>query len=74
MKSTCRDEFLQATRSIVKAKGENQFSPKEAVEYMQRNNTNYAELTIRTHIVSKCCANAKRLYSNFQHLLFSQKV
>ncbi|MHA2854207.1 DUF7669 domain-containing protein [Paenibacillus lautus] len=60
MKSTCRDELLQATRSIVKAKGENRFTPKEAVEYMRRNNTSYAESTIRTHIVSKCCTNVKR--------------
>ncbi|WP_420819898.1 DUF7669 domain-containing protein [Paenibacillus favisporus] len=59
MTSTCREELLQATRSIIKAKGINRFTPKEAIEFMQRNNTIYAESTIRTHITSRCCSNAK---------------
>lgn len=59
-KGTCRDKLLHSTRSIVKAKGENRFTPKEAIEYMKRNNTIYVESTIRTHIVSKGCTNAKQ--------------
>lgn len=59
MTSTCREELLQATRSIIKSKGINRFTPKEAIEFMQRNNTIYAESTIRTHITSRCCSNAK---------------
>lgn len=59
MKSTCRDELLLATKAIIKIKGENRFTPKEVIEYMKSNNTNYAESTIRTHITSRCCSNAK---------------
>lgn len=59
MESTCRNELLQATKSIVRTKGINQFTPKEAIEHMQRNNTIYAESTIRTHITSRCCINTK---------------
>ncbi|WP_446686141.1 DUF7669 domain-containing protein [Paenibacillus aurantiacus] len=69
---TCRDELLRATRSIVKAKGENRFTPKEAVEYMQSNNTSYAESTIRTHVVSKCCINANqnhaRVFNDYERI------
>ncbi|WP_449289949.1 DUF7669 domain-containing protein [Paenibacillus cremeus] len=58
-KGTCREELLSATRSIVKSKGDNRFTPKEAIEYMELNNTGYKESTIRTHITSRCCKNAK---------------
>lgn len=58
-KGSCREELLLATRSIIRAKGDNRFTSKEAIEYMKRNNTIYAESTIRTHITSRCCSNAK---------------
>lgn len=57
---TCRDELLQATRLIVEAKGNDRFTIKEAIEYMKQNNTAYKESTIRTHITSRCCRNAKK--------------
>jgi hypothetical protein len=60
MKGTCRDELLLATRAIVKAKGDNRFTPKEAIEFMKKNNTTYADSTISTHITSRCCRNAKQ--------------
>jgi len=58
MKGTCREELLLATREIIKAKGVNRFTIKEAVEYIKRNNTTFKESTIKTHITSRCCSNA----------------
>ncbi|WP_454193092.1 DUF7669 domain-containing protein [Paenibacillus sp. Marseille-Q7038] len=58
--SSCRDELLIIKRAIVKSKGDNRFTIKEAIEHMKLNNSVYAESTMRTHITSKCCNNAKR--------------
>jgi hypothetical protein len=58
--TTCRDELLNAVRSVVTDKGENEFTPKEVIDFMMRNKTIYKESTIRTHIVSKCCIDANQ--------------
>jgi hypothetical protein len=62
-KGTCRDELLVTIRSIVKLKGRNEFTLKEAIESMLKNDTMYKESTIRTHITSKCCINSNRHHS-----------
>jgi hypothetical protein len=59
-KGSCRDELLSTIRNIVKLKGINEFTLKEAVVRMLENKTVYKESTIRTHIVSKCCINSNR--------------
>lgn len=58
-RSSCRDEVLAAAQSIVKRKGRNQFTVQEVVEYMKARQTKYPESTIRTHITSRCCVNAR---------------
>jgi len=55
---SCHIDVLSAAKVIVELKGKNEFSPKEIIEYMKLNGTTYAESTIRTHIVSRCCVNA----------------
>jgi hypothetical protein len=58
--TTCRDELLKTVRTLVKDKGKNEFTPIEAITLMVQNGSNYNTRTIRTHIVSKCCINAKQ--------------
>jgi len=56
--STCREELLKTVKFIITKKGKNEFTVKEVLQEMHKNNTIYKESTIRTHIVSKCCINA----------------
>lgn len=53
----CREEVLAAARRI-HAAGHADFSPAEIIAQMQRSGTTYPESTIRTHVVSRLCANA----------------
>ncbi len=53
----CREEVLAAARRI-HAAGHADFSPSEIVRQMQRDGTKYEESTIRTHVVSRMCADA----------------
>lgn len=54
----CHEEVLQAARSIAKSKGINEFTPDEVLQHLKNQNTTYAQSTIKTHIVSRCCVNA----------------
>ncbi len=54
----CHNEVLEAASVVVASKGINEFTPHEIVSYMNNHNTTYAESTIRTHIISRCCINA----------------
>lgn len=54
----CHHEVLTATQEIVATKGKNEFTPIEVVRLLQERGTRYAESTIRTHVISRCCANA----------------
>jgi hypothetical protein len=54
----CHEEVLQAAIFIVKSKGINEFTPKEVLRHLKNQNTPYAQSTINTHIVSRCCVNA----------------
>jgi hypothetical protein len=60
---TCRDEVLAAAAAIVSTRGENALHVQEIVEYLKRRDTRYAESTIRTHVVARCCRNAPRNFA-----------
>lgn len=53
----CREEILAAARRL-RASGQPDFTPAEIIRVMQRAGTQCAESTIRTHVVSRMCANA----------------
>lgn len=55
---TCRDEVIAAFESLARRHGRDTFSPAEIVDEMRRHGSRYRESTIRTHVVSRMCANA----------------
>lgn len=55
---TCREEVLEAARAVMQSSGLDHFTIPEVLSHMSRNGTRYADSTIRTHIVSRMCANA----------------
>ena len=56
--ATCRDEVLSAARQVMQSSNRDHFTIPEVISHMRRNGTRYANSTIRTHIVSRMCANA----------------
>jgi hypothetical protein len=69
--STCRDEVVAAAKIIVAQNGVNEFGLKEILDYLIKNGTDYSASTIRTHVVSRCCANAANnngLYRDFERI------
>lgn len=69
---SCRDEILVCARTIINRKAVNEFTVKEIVEEMVKNNTSYKDSTIRTHITSRCCINAPShhgtVYNDFDRI------
>lgn len=55
---TCRDEILEAVKSIRRRSGRDTFALHEIVTGMKRKGTGYSESTIRTHVSSRMCSNA----------------
>jgi hypothetical protein len=55
---TCRDEILAALPSVASRSGDGTFSPQDVVDELSRRGSGYAPATIRTHVVSRMCANA----------------
>src|SRR5436309_9380998 len=55
---SCRDEILDCAREVINQKGRNEFTIKDILGCMRRHGTKYSDSTIRTHIVSRLCANA----------------
>lgn len=55
---TCRDEILVCANKVMQQSGQNYFTIPEIVRCMEQLGSRYAESTIRTHIVSRMCANA----------------
>ena len=51
-------EAVEAASEIVRRKGRNEFTVQELIILLQDRGTSYAESTIRTHVVSRCCVNA----------------
>jgi hypothetical protein len=70
--ASCREVILSAVYSIVNSKGTNEFTVKEVVDFLVNSNTTYSESTIRTHIASRCCANAPKnhavVYNDFERI------
>jgi len=55
---SCRDEVLLAAQNLSRRSGNGEFTLAEIIKLMERQGTNYSESTIRTHVVSRMCANA----------------
>jgi hypothetical protein len=53
----CREEVIVAARRL-HATGHAAFAPAEIIRFMQHNGTAYGPSTIRTHVVSRMCADA----------------
>jgi len=70
--TSCRDEVVAAARAITAARRKNEFSVQEIVDYLEGKGSGYAEATIRTHVVSRCCANAPNhhgvTYKDFERI------
>lgn len=55
---TCRDEILAAVQHLSGRDGQVTLEPKGIIAEMQRRGTQYSVSTIRTHVVSRMCADA----------------
>lgn len=55
---TCRDEVLEAFKRLSAGDPNAAFTPQEIIDEMKQRGTSYAESTIRTHVVSRMCADA----------------
>ena len=55
---TCRDEILAAFQRLANRTSRDVFSPAEIVRELGTQGSTYRESTIRTHVVSRMCANA----------------
>ncbi len=73
---TARDEILAALPAIRARTGRDTFSPQEVIDELQRRGTAYKPSTIRTHVVSRLCADAPdhhgRTYDDFQRVSAGQ--
>ena len=58
VKMTCRDEILQCAKEVMQRSGLVYFAIPEIINCMAKRGSRFAESTIRTHIVSRMCANA----------------
>ena len=55
---TARDEILDALPAICARVGSEVFAPQDVIDELQRRGTRYKTSTIRTHVVSRMCADA----------------
>jgi hypothetical protein len=55
---TARDEILAVLPAVLARTGRETFTPQEVIDELQRRGTSYKPSTIRTHIVSRMCADA----------------
>ena len=53
-----RDDILDAIRVVMARSGSDVFSVHEVVEELESRGTRYTAGSIRTHVVSRMCANA----------------
>lgn len=58
MLMTLRDDILDAIRVVMARNGTDLFSVQEVVAELERRGTPYTAGSIRTHVVSRMCANA----------------
>lgn len=57
---TCRDEILDCVAMLERRTGRKCFAVSEIIEMLHAQGTTYPDSTIRTHIVSRICANAPK--------------
>jgi hypothetical protein len=66
---TARDEILIAARGLSSASPDGTFTVQAVVDMMRRAGTTYKESTVRTHVVSRMCADAPdnhaKVYDDF---------
>jgi hypothetical protein len=55
---TARDEILAALPSVAARAADGSFTPQDMINELHRRGTKYADSTIRTHVVSRMCADA----------------
>jgi hypothetical protein len=55
---TARDEILEALPTICTRTADGTFTPEDVIDELRRRGSTYATSTIRTHVVSRMCANA----------------
>jgi hypothetical protein len=55
---TARGDILAVLPAVRARTGRETFTPQEVIDEMQRRGTRYKPSTIRTHIMSRMCANA----------------
>ena len=55
---TARDDILAALPKICARSIDGTFTPQDVIDELARRGSSYAPATIRTHIVSRMCANA----------------
>lgn len=69
---TCREEVLDAARTVVSRKRKNEFGMIDIIMELRSRGTSYEESTIRTHVSSRCCANAPKnhetTYDDFERI------
>jgi hypothetical protein len=58
MVSTCRDEILEVVSDLAVLAPDGSFSPQDVIRALVARGTRYAPSTVRTHVVSRMCANA----------------
>lgn len=69
---TARDEILAALPDICSRAADETFTPQDVIEELRRRGSTYTPSTIRTHVVSRMCANAPdhhaRTYDDLERL------
>lgn len=59
-KNTCRAEVLAAASAVMRRNGTERFTMHDVINELHQRGSKYAVTTIRTHISSRMCANAKK--------------
>ncbi|MER6592296.1 hypothetical protein ABT214_10650 [Micromonospora purpureochromogenes] len=69
---TARDEILSALPAICARTVDGTFTPQNVINELRRRGSTYTPSTIRTHVVSRMCANAPdhhaRTYDDLERL------
>ncbi len=69
---TAREEILAALPAVRARTGRESFTIQDVIEELQRRGSTYKPSTIRTHVVSRMCANAPnhhaRTYEDLERL------
>jgi hypothetical protein len=55
---TCRDEILAALPRLGQLAPDRTFTPQDVIDELRRRGSRFGESTVRTHVVSRMCADA----------------